>query len=96
MGKKPKIIRDRLKNKIIRDISRLFETKKEERKCKKQNDRINRDRIIRNIKTLFEREEESEKRKKNREHNERLLKDGVIRDIKILFWTRKRRRLLWR
>ena len=30
--KKPEIIRDKLKDNIIRDISRRFETKKEERK----------------------------------------------------------------
>ena len=44
MGKKPEIIRDKLKDKIIRDISRLFGTKKEERKKKKYNGRINEDR----------------------------------------------------
>ena len=46
MGKKPEIIREKLKNKIIRHISRLFETKKEERKKKKHNGRINKDRIV--------------------------------------------------
>ena len=46
MGKKPEIIREKLKNKIIRHISRLFETKKEERKKKMHNGRINKDRIV--------------------------------------------------
>ena len=55
MGKKPKIIRGKLKDKIIRDITRRFETKKEERKEKKDNKGINKDRIIRDIRTLFER-----------------------------------------
>ena len=33
--KKPEIVRDKLKDNIIRDISRRFETKKEERKKNK-------------------------------------------------------------
>ena len=42
MGKKPKIIRDKLKDKIINVIWTLFETEeeKEERKRKKHNERI--------------------------------------------------------
>ena len=35
MRKKPEIIRDELNHKLIRKISRPFETKKEERKSKK-------------------------------------------------------------
>ena len=34
MGKKPKIIGGKLKDKIIRDITRRFETKKERKKGK--------------------------------------------------------------
>ena len=34
MGKKPKIIRDRLKDKMINDIWTLFETKKRRKKEK--------------------------------------------------------------
>ena len=40
MRKKPKIIRDKLKDKIINDICKLFGTKKEERKRKKQDEKI--------------------------------------------------------
>ena len=77
--KKPEMIRrDKLKDKIIRDISRLFETKKEERKNVKHNCRINKDRKIRDIRTLFEKE--NEERKKKKELNERLIKDGIIRE----------------
>ena len=47
MGKKSKIIRGKLKDNIIRDIRTLFETNKEERKKKKHNGRINKNRIIR-------------------------------------------------
>ena len=54
MGKKPKIIRHKLKDKIINDILRLFETEKEDRKKKKQNGKIIKDNIIRDIRTLFE------------------------------------------
>ena len=79
MQKKPEMIRrDKLKDKIIIDISRLFETKKEERKNMKHNCRINKDRKIRDIRTLFEKEKEE--RKKKKEHNERLIKDGIIRE----------------
>ena len=81
MGKKPEIIRDKLKDTITRDNSTLFETKKEERKKKKYNNRINKDRIIRDMKTLFETEEEKKERKelqKKKEYNETLIKDGII------------------
>ena len=37
MGKKPKIIRDKLKDKILNDIWALFETKEKEDR-KKQNE----------------------------------------------------------
>ena len=76
--KKPQIIRDKLKHKIIRDISRLFETKKEERKKKKYNGRINKNIIITGIRTLFETKKAKEERKKKKEHNKRLIKDGII------------------
>ena len=49
-----------MKDKIIRDISRLFQTKKEREK-KKHNGRINKDRIIRGTRTLFETIKEKEK-----------------------------------
>ena len=59
IGKKPEIIRDKLKNKVIIDISRIFETKKEEQKKKNNhNGRIKRNIIIRAIRTLFETEKE--------------------------------------
>ena len=49
MGKKQKIIRDKLKDKIINDISTFFDTEKEkeDRKKKKHNERIIKDKIIR-------------------------------------------------
>ena len=56
-----KIFRNKLKDKIIRDIRTLFKTKKEERKKKMRNGRINKDRIFRSIRTLFETEEEKKK-----------------------------------
>ena len=57
--KKPKILRDKLKDKIIRCVWALFKTEeeKEERKKKKHNERIIKDRIIRDIRTFFEQEE---------------------------------------
>ena len=62
MEKKPKITRDKLKDKIINHIWTLSKTKKEkeERKKKKHNDRTNKDRIIREIRRLFEQEEKEE------------------------------------
>ena len=58
--KKPKILRDKLKDKIIRCVWALFKTEeeKEERKKKKHNERIIKDRIIRDISTLFKQEQE--------------------------------------
>ena len=58
--KKQKIITDKLKDKIIRDIWTLFETKeeKEARKKKKHIEIIIKDRIIRDIRTLFKQEED--------------------------------------
>ena len=61
MGKKAEIIRDKLKDKIIRDTSRLFQTKEEERKKKKRNSRINKGRINRDIRTLLKQEEKNKK-----------------------------------
>ena len=48
MGKKPKIIRDKLKDKIINDIWELFETEEEkvDGKKKKHNEGIIKDRTI--------------------------------------------------
>ena len=44
-----------IKNRIIRDMKTLFETKNEkgERKKKKQNEKVIKDKIIRNIRILF-------------------------------------------
>ena len=83
MGKKPEIIRDKLKDKIIRDTSRLFQTKEEERKKKKHNSRINKGRINRNIRTLFETGKEKEKK------NKKTVKDNISRDVRILFEQEK-------
>ena len=57
--KNPKILRDQLKDKINRYVWALFKTEeeKEERKKKKRNERIIKDRIIRDIRTFFEQEE---------------------------------------
>ena len=54
MEKKPKIISDKLKDKIINDICRLFDSEKEkkERKKKKQNEKIIKDNLIRDIMIL--------------------------------------------
>ena len=60
MGEKPKIIGDKLKDKIINDIWTLFETEeeKEDRKEKNENERIIKNRIFRDIRTFFEQQEE--------------------------------------
>ena len=61
MGKKPKIIRDKLKDKIINDTGRLFETEKEKKdRKKKHNKNVIKDGIIRGIRTLFEPEKEED------------------------------------
>ena len=55
MGKKPKIKRDKLKDKRINDIGRLFETEKEKKdRKKKHNKNVIKDGIIRGIRALFE------------------------------------------
>ena len=60
MGKKPKIITDKLKDKIINDIWTLFKTEEKKiEKKNKQNERIIKDRIIRGIRILFEQQEEN-------------------------------------
>ena len=84
MGKKPEIIRDKLKDKIIRGISRLFQTKEEERKKKKHNSRINKGRINREIRTLFETGKVKEKNK-----NKKAVKDNISRHVRILFEQEK-------
>ena len=55
MGRKPEIIGDKLKDKIINEIWTFFETKKKERKNKKHNVRKNI--IIWDIGTFFEKKE---------------------------------------
>ena len=62
MEKKPEIIGDKLKDKIIRNIRTLFETEKEkeERKEKKQNEQIIKDNIIGEMRILFEQEKEED------------------------------------
>ena len=57
MVKKPKIIRDKLKDKLINDIWILFDTAKEKQdRKKKQNEKTFKDVIIRDMRILFERE----------------------------------------
>ena len=53
--KKQKIIRDKLKDEVIRDIWVIFETdgEKEERKKKKHNEITIKDRTIRDIRTFL-------------------------------------------
>ena len=53
MRKKPKIIREKLKDKTINYIWTLFEIGEE----KEETERIIKDRIIRDISTLFEQED---------------------------------------
>ena len=54
---KSKIIRDKLKDKIINDIPKRFETKIEK---KKHNGRTIKNRIIRDTRALFEQEKEKD------------------------------------
>ena len=57
MVKKPKIIRDKLKDKLTNDIWILFDTAKEKQdRKKKQNEKTIKDVIIRDMRILFERE----------------------------------------
>ena len=64
MENKPKIIRDKLNDKIIRGKWTLFQQKKKKRKKgirereKKNNEKIIKDKIIRDIRTLFAQEGE--------------------------------------
>ena len=62
MEKKPKIIRDKSKDKVINEILKLLKTEEEaeERKKNKHSERIVKDRIIKDNRTLFEEEEEEE------------------------------------
>ena len=62
MRKKSKVIRDKLKDKIINDIQRPFDTKKKERKKKKQNEKEERRKKKQN-------EKEERKKKKQNEKN---------------------------
>ena len=60
MVKKPKIIRDKLKDKLINDIWILFDTAKEKQdRKKKQNEKTIKDVIIRDMRILFEREKKN-------------------------------------
>ena len=61
MGKKRKIIRDKLKDRTFNNFWTLFEKKKEERKKKNHNNRINKNIIITDIRTLFETKKGKEK-----------------------------------
>ena len=65
---KPKIIRDILKDKIMKDI---FDTKTKKEKKRKKNEY----RIIRDIRKLFD-----IRKKRKKKQDERLIKDGTIRD----------------
>ena len=60
MEKKPEIISDKLKDKTINDICRLFDSEKEKKewKKKKQNEKIIKDNIIRDIRILCKQEKE--------------------------------------
>ena len=62
MGKKSKIIRDKLKDQIINDIWMLFETeerrRKRRQKKKTHNERIIKAKKISDIRTLFQQQEE--------------------------------------
>ena len=60
MEKKPEIISNKLKDKTINDICRLFDSEKEKKewKKKKQNEKIIKDNIIRDIRILCKQEKE--------------------------------------
>ena len=64
MGRKPKTIRDELKDKIMVFGYFLKQQKKKNIEKKKQNERIIKDRIIRDIRTLSEQEEDYYKPKR--------------------------------
>ena len=70
MGKKSKIIRFKLKDKIISDIWMLFETEEEKEDRKKnQDERIIKDRVIRCIRKLFQQQQEEHYYKPERVSN---------------------------
>ena len=70
MGKKSKIIRSKLKDKIISDIWMLFETEEEKEDRKKnQDERIIKDRVIRCIRKLFQQQQEEHYYKPERVSN---------------------------
>ena len=61
IGKKPKIIRDELKDRIINDIWRNFETeKKNKTEKRRRREKIIEDNIIRDIRIFFEQEKEED------------------------------------
>ena len=55
MGEKPKIIRDKLKDKIM-IFGHFLKPKKKKKEEKKQNEKIIKNKIIRDIRTLFQQE----------------------------------------
>ena len=58
MGNKPKITRDKLKDKIINDIWNLLKQREKKKKKIRPNQRITKDGIIRDSRTLFEQQED--------------------------------------
>ena len=58
MGNKPKITRDKLKDKIINDIWNLLKQREKKKKKIRQSQRITKDGIIRDSRTLFEQRED--------------------------------------
>ena len=61
IGKKPKIIRDELKDRIINDIWRNFETeKKNKTEKRRRREKIIEDNIIRDIRIFFEQVKEED------------------------------------
>ena len=61
IGKKPKIIRDKLKDRIINDIWRHFDTeKKNKTEKRRRREKIIEDNIIRDIRIFFEQEKEED------------------------------------
>ena len=85
MRKKPKIITDKLKVKLINDIWKLFETEeeKEDWRKKKQNKKIIKDKIIADIRTLFEQEKKEDyfEHESNSDKNKNLSLDEYINKI---------------
>ena len=66
MGKRRKIIRDKLKDRTFNNFWTLFEKKKEERKKKNHNGRINKNIIITDIGHFLKQKKEKKKKQESK------------------------------